>query len=171
MASSTASGFGSSLAMLYCDTHLRNQLIVSNLKINSFEIRDAIGFDNDWLTGLRLFYECCSRTDYKRLPQLLEQAEKHNQLVAAIEPDIQNAANLALSKSSIVELNDVITTFSQTKRKILDAIATYNILRDDPQHNSIENHMGVAPAALIDEPPSQGYRHLIQKSLQLAIHL
>lgn len=157
--------------MLYCDTHLRNQLIVSNLKINSFEIRDAIGFDNDWLTGLRLFCECCSRADYERLPQLLEQAEKHNQLVAAIEPDIQNAANLALSKRSIVELNDVITTFSQTKRKLLDAIATYNILRDDTQHNSIENHMGVTPAAPVGEPPSQGYRHLIQKSLQLAIHL
>lgn len=157
--------------MLYCDTHLRNQLIVSNLKINSFEIRDAIGFDNDWLTGLRLFFECCSRTEYERLPQLLDQAEQHNQLVAAIEPDIQSAANLALSKHLVVELNDVIITFSQTKRKILDAIATYNIIRNDTHHTSIENHTGVTPAALASEPSSQGYRNLIHKSLQLAIHV
>lgn len=157
--------------MPYCDTHLRNQLIVSNLRINNFEIRDAIGFDNDWLTGLRLFCECYSQTDYKRLSQLLDQAEKHNRLVATIEPDIQSAASLAFSRRLIVELNDVITTFSQTKRKLLAAIAAYNVLHDDTQHDSIENHMGVAPAALADEFPSQGYRDLIQESLQLALQV
>lgn len=158
------------LAMLYCDTHLRNQLIASNLRINSFEIRDAIGFDNDWLTGLRVFFECCSKPEYQGLSQLLEQANDHNQLVATIEPDIQNAANCELEKSSIVELNDVITTFSQTKKEILAAIAKYSVLQNNTRHNSIESYMGVASSLMSGEQLSQVYRDLIQRSLQLATH-
>ena len=154
--------------MLYCDTQLRNQLIASSLRINSFEIRDAIGFDDDWLTGLRLLLDCCSRPDYAGLSQLLEQASEHNQLVAAIEPDIQNAANCDLEKSLIVELNDVIATFFQTKREILDAIAQYSVLRNCDPHNSIERYMGPASSPFPEASSHPDYSDLIQQSLQLA---
>lgn len=154
--------------MLYCDTQLRNQLIASSLRINSFEIRDAIGFDDDWLTGLQLLFEDCSRYDYAELSQLLKQANEHNQLVTAIEPDIQNAANRDLEKSLVVELNDVIATFFQTKREILDAIAQYSILRDSSCRNSIERYMGDPSNPLLEPSATQSYSQLIQKSLQLA---
>ena len=154
--------------MLYCDTQLRNQLIASSLRINSFEIRDAIGFDHDWLTGLQLLFENCSRGDYAELSQLLKQADAHNQLVAVIEPDIQNAANRDLEKSLVVELNDVIATFFQTKREILDAIAQYSVLRNSSPCNSIERYMGEPYNPLAEVSSAQSYRELVQKSLQLA---
>lgn len=156
--------------MLYSDTHLRNQLLVSSLQINSFEIRDAIGFDNDWLTGLRSLLERCSQANYTGLSQVLEQANEHNQLVTIIEPDIHNAASCDLEKSLIVELNDVIATFSQTKREILNAIAQYSIFRDDERCNSIENHMESAASPIAADSSGQGYDALIQQSLQLATH-
>lgn len=191
--------------MAYCNTHLRNQLIASNLKINSFEIRDAIGFDNDWLAGLRFFFECCSRPEYQGLSQLLEHAEEHNQLVAAIEIDIHNILNVAVTanndpspdpqgnssrepsapqrlthtkeskivnfhpdKTSITQLNKVISTFSQTKQDILRALQRYRTLRDNHLHNSIENHIDVTSSPQPNTPPERIYARLMARSLQIA---
>lgn len=118
---------GSSV-MTYCETS--PQLNAAQLKIQRFEINDAIGWGNGWLASVRFFCLCLADPDLKGLSHFLALADEHNSLVSAIEMDIRKAVER--EKTLLHDLYVVTKTFSQTKEEIIQAIAQYgNSSRND----------------------------------------
>lgn len=152
--------------MAYHDTHLRNQLIASSLRINDFDVRDILGLDNDWLTGFHFLTEHFAQQDFASLSQLLKQVQHHNQLVTALEPALQQTGNTHSDKQALTALNQVITTFSQTKAKILKAFQPYTDLHNIPDPEGVETYTTSSP--LNSLLSNQTYSELMQASIELA---
>ncbi|MBE9068118.1 hypothetical protein IQ260_15810 [Leptolyngbya cf. ectocarpi LEGE 11479] len=110
-----------------------SQLHASQLKIQWHEILDAVGFGRSWLASVRFSLQCFAAPELSGLSHLLDQVDQHNHLVSAIAIDIQKATDSDPDN----DLAQVIKIFSQTKKKIIQAIAQYGA-----QPN--ENTSGVA---------------------------
>ena len=104
-----------------------SSLSAAQIKIHGDEIRDAMGFEKSWLAGVCFFLRCLTASDLSGLSQLLDQVDEHNQLVSAIEIDLQQASSANPANDALqTDLYGVVKTFSQTKQKILKAIAQQN---------------------------------------------
>ncbi|MEM7063088.1 MAG: hypothetical protein AAF572_07985 [Cyanobacteria bacterium P01_B01_bin.77] len=140
-----------------------SQLRASQLKIQWHEILDAIGFGRSWLASVRVSLQCLAAPELSGLSHLLDQVDQHNHLVSAIAIDIQNA----IDSEPDNELAQVIKIFSQTKKKIIQAIAQYDA---QPCGNTsgIADHKIEAMSCNVGDSSSV-YSWLMRKSCSLRV--
>ncbi|NEQ54519.1 MAG: hypothetical protein F6K11_31040 [Leptolyngbya sp. SIO3F4] len=85
-----------------------------------------MGLEKGWLANARFFLLCFTSRDLSDMSQLLDLVDKHNQLVSAIDIDMQKAVAVSNVNQDFQDLHTVMATFLKTKRKILQAIASNN---------------------------------------------
>lgn len=141
---------------------ISTQLNPTRLKIHGHEIREAIGFNQGWVAGMRFFLLCLTADDLSGFSQLLDLVDEHNHLISAIEIDLQNVIS-GQESDSLQELEEVVQTFSHTKQQLLHAIA---------QHSSQDSaanisHRGSPMSCPVNQTQSI-YSGLISKAYALA---